>query len=337
MYYSHTLKLLFFSFMHGKNFVGHLDSSLSELHNLVVIPFKPLTSSKQSGSGSGSQSAQHTLVQWSEVYGHPGLVSSVCQASNNPVVLLIKPDSIWLQEVEVAKLKVQDFVLTRHSFHHADDASDTSVDHRVGLFHPSHPSPLSYPLFFHHPPINHFLSLHLLIAHSLTLLYHAPPPPQVTSMVVLCADGSMRILNADAALTDQWVNMTSCLPPVSSSATLTSSFTSKPPKKRTKQSSESGTLSMPSPFFSLFFFFLFFLLFFPFFLSFLPFFLLFFSFFFFLLFFHSIFSSLLPPLPLLLFFILFHCFHYGHHLQSQPTSSNSQEPDRTKFNSCRLL
>ena len=40
VYYSHALRLLFFSFQQGKNFVGALSPNMDELPNLFPITFK---------------------------------------------------------------------------------------------------------------------------------------------------------------------------------------------------------------------------------------------------------------------------------------------------------
>ena len=66
-----------------------------------------------SGNGSvkGGNSSQ-PLVQWSEVPGHTGLLYCMTQSTNNPVVLMIKPDAILVQEIKVvpAKAKVNSYV-----------------------------------------------------------------------------------------------------------------------------------------------------------------------------------------------------------------------------------
>jgi len=63
-----------------------------------------LCSSNGAKSGSGNQ----PLVQWTEVHNHPGLLCCLTQTSNTPIVLMVKPDSILVQEIKVqpAKAKV---------------------------------------------------------------------------------------------------------------------------------------------------------------------------------------------------------------------------------------
>ena len=73
--------------------------------------------------GNKSNNAQpQPLCQWSEVPNHPGLVCSVMQSSNNPVILMIKPDTILVQEIKVvpAKAKIMDMVAIRHPSSNAD-------------------------------------------------------------------------------------------------------------------------------------------------------------------------------------------------------------------------
>ena len=214
VYFSHSLQLLFFSFRQGKNFMGYLARCLTTVHNLTLIPFKPT-----SKSSSNSQPAHNTLVQWSEVHSHPGLVSSVCQATNNPVILMLKPDSIHLQEIEVAKLKVQDFVLTRHAFHQSEDTIDSSIDHKV-----------QFSLYAYAMDAT-FICLYRCISVTMALTL-----TQVTSMVVLCADGSLRILNADASSTDTWINMSPSLKLQAPSPT--TPLTSKSPRKKNKSDAQ---------------------------------------------------------------------------------------------------
>ncbi|XP_043220427.1 E3 ubiquitin-protein ligase UBR4-like isoform X2 [Amphibalanus amphitrite] len=107
IYYSHVLQLLFFSYTQGKSFLAPLTAVGTELDNLTQIQLKP--------SGSGKPNSQ-PLCQWSEVIGHPGLVCSVTQSSNNPVILMVKPDSVSVQEIRIvpSKSKITDMVVIRH-------------------------------------------------------------------------------------------------------------------------------------------------------------------------------------------------------------------------------
>jgi len=74
------------------------------------------------GGSKASSGGQQPLVQWSEVPGHTGLLYCMSQTSNNPVVLMVKPDSLLVQEIKVvpAKAKIQDVVAIRHNASNSD-------------------------------------------------------------------------------------------------------------------------------------------------------------------------------------------------------------------------
>ncbi|KAK2587955.1 hypothetical protein KPH14_004040 [Odynerus spinipes] len=118
IYYSHALQLLFFSYACGKSFIAPLKSTDSDL--TVVFQIN-LSSNKTNGNKSNNNQPQ-PLCQWSEVANHPGLVCSVLQTSNNPVILMIKPDVIMIQEIKVlpAKAKIMDMVAIRHPSSNAE-------------------------------------------------------------------------------------------------------------------------------------------------------------------------------------------------------------------------
>ncbi|XP_046403829.1 E3 ubiquitin-protein ligase UBR4 isoform X2 [Ischnura elegans] len=170
VYYSHALQLLFFSYAQGKSFFAPLKCPIdSHLSNVVLINVKSTTSngntasantgsaangsttsqnnsggsaasnnngtsassnSASSGAKSNSSNSPQPLCQWSEVPNHPGLVCSVMQFSNNPVILMMKPDTILVQEIKVlpAKAKIMDMVAIRHP-----SSSSSSPEHRTTL------------------------------------------------------------------------------------------------------------------------------------------------------------------------------------------------------------
>ncbi|XP_066993474.2 E3 ubiquitin-protein ligase UBR4 [Anabrus simplex] len=119
IYYSHALQLLFFSYSQGRSFVAPLTSMESGLSTVFLINVG------KAGSGNGNKannSQPQPLCQWSEVPNHPGLVCSVMQSSNNPVILMLKPDTFLVQEIKVvpAKAKIMDMVAIRHPSSNAD-------------------------------------------------------------------------------------------------------------------------------------------------------------------------------------------------------------------------
>lgn len=71
-----------------------------------MITLSATTTQKEgSGRGGGKQGGVQSLCQWAEVPGHPGLVTAVMQASNNPVVLMLTPTNIYVQEIKVRVFK----------------------------------------------------------------------------------------------------------------------------------------------------------------------------------------------------------------------------------------
>jgi hypothetical protein len=89
----------------------------------TIFTFKILKFFFPSSNGGGKGNTGHqALVQWSEVPGHTGLLYCMTQATNNPVVLMIKPDTLMIQEIKVvpAKAKIQDVVAIRHNASNSD-------------------------------------------------------------------------------------------------------------------------------------------------------------------------------------------------------------------------
>ncbi|XP_069365949.1 E3 ubiquitin-protein ligase UBR4 isoform X13 [Maniola hyperantus] len=113
IYYSHTLKMLFFSYAQGKSFLAPLSTVEDSVKGTAMITLSSTAAQKEGGRG--KQGVQ-SLCQWAEVPGHPGLVTAVMQASNNPVVLMLTPNNIHVQEIKVvpAKAKITDMVAVRH-------------------------------------------------------------------------------------------------------------------------------------------------------------------------------------------------------------------------------
>lgn len=67
----------------------------------AMISLSAAATQKEGGRG-GKQGGVQSLCQWAEVPGHPGLVTAVMQASNNPVVLMLTPNNIFVQEIKVS-------------------------------------------------------------------------------------------------------------------------------------------------------------------------------------------------------------------------------------------
>ncbi|XP_038209068.1 E3 ubiquitin-protein ligase UBR4 isoform X2 [Zerene cesonia] len=118
IYFSHTLKMLFFSYAQGKSFLAPLNTVEESVKGTAMITVYGGGGGPKEG-GRGKTGAQ-SLVQWAEVPGHPGLVTALMQASNNPVVLMLTPTNIFVQEIKAcgtvvpAKAKITDMVAVRH-------------------------------------------------------------------------------------------------------------------------------------------------------------------------------------------------------------------------------
>ena len=93
---------------------------------MLVISCSP-SSYRSSGSGSTSANGAkpaptssgnpQALVQWGEVPQHPGLLCALTQGANNPVILLVQPETLLVHELKSlpAKSKVQGFVIVRQA------------------------------------------------------------------------------------------------------------------------------------------------------------------------------------------------------------------------------
>ncbi|XP_008200345.2 E3 ubiquitin-protein ligase UBR4 isoform X1 [Tribolium castaneum] len=114
IYYSHTLGLLFYSYVQGRSFISPITPKNNCLTVIFSISLPPTTSSNTKSNG--SRNAPQPLCQWTEIPNHPGLICCAMQSTNNPVVLMIKPDTILIQEVKTVppKTKIMDMVAIRH-------------------------------------------------------------------------------------------------------------------------------------------------------------------------------------------------------------------------------
>lgn len=214
VYYSHGLQMLFFSYTQGKNFAAPLGKDLETLKTLFQITVKSSNGSGSNNNSKTSPAGQQTLVQWVEVFDHPGLVCCSIQSTNNPIVLFIKPDKIHVQEIKFppSKNKLQDMVLVRHF---SAPASSNSVGTPAsGSSTPS-------------------------TARSNSL-------EKRTSLVLIFDDGSLKILTAEPRATDYWMMTHSVCPEVipaqaQTSQTAPSSKALLPPKTKKKSVGSQST------------------------------------------------------------------------------------------------
>lgn len=113
IYYSHLLQMLFFSYLNGRNFMAPLTDVNAGVKCVMLLTTGQTTKSSSSSSKVTSQA----LMQWTEVPGHPGLIFAMMNQSNNPVVFMLKPDGVLVQEIKYsnAKSKIMDMVAIRHT------------------------------------------------------------------------------------------------------------------------------------------------------------------------------------------------------------------------------
>lgn len=110
IYYSQVLQLLFFSYTQGKSFIAPITDVNEGVKCVIHLQTGP-------NSKSTSKVPSQPLCQWTEIPGHPGLICAMMQTSNNPVIFMLKPESIVMQEIKAqsAKAKIMDMVAIRHS------------------------------------------------------------------------------------------------------------------------------------------------------------------------------------------------------------------------------
>lgn len=115
IYYSHLLQMLFFSYSIGRNFMAPLSDVNSGVKCVMLLQTGP--TSTNSSKSSSTKVASQALMQWTEVAGHPGLIFAMQNQTNNPVVFMLKPDGILMQEIKYsnAKSKIMDMVAIRHT------------------------------------------------------------------------------------------------------------------------------------------------------------------------------------------------------------------------------
>ena len=109
IYYSHTLQMLFFSYSQGKSFMAPITAMSEELLTVFQIQLK------HSSAGSGKNSGPQALCAWSEINGHPGVVTAILQQAGNPVILMIQPEKCIMHEIKMGnKAKIMDMISIRH-------------------------------------------------------------------------------------------------------------------------------------------------------------------------------------------------------------------------------
>lgn len=110
IYYSHVLQMLFFSYSQGKSFMAPITDINEGVKCVIQLQTGP-------NSKTSSKIPPQPLCQWTEIPGHPGLICAMMQTSNNPVIFMLRPESIVMQEIKAqnSKAKIMDMVAIRHS------------------------------------------------------------------------------------------------------------------------------------------------------------------------------------------------------------------------------
>lgn len=110
IYYSHILQLLFFSYSQGKTFIAPLTDVNAGVKCVMQLQTGP-------NNKNASKVPPQPLCQWTEIPGHPGLICAMMQTSNNPVIFMLRPDGIVMQEIKAqnSKAKIMDMVAIRHA------------------------------------------------------------------------------------------------------------------------------------------------------------------------------------------------------------------------------
>ena len=115
VYFSSTLKLLFWSYVQGKNFYGLINECYIEqllMIRSIDVKMTPVTSTNGNNK---STSTYHTLCSWTEIPHHPGLIHTMTQMTNNPVILMITPSNVHTNEIkmQLKTTKIQDIIALR--------------------------------------------------------------------------------------------------------------------------------------------------------------------------------------------------------------------------------
>ncbi|ALC38729.1 poe [Drosophila busckii] len=110
IYYSHALQLLFYSYASGRSFVSPLTNVNQGVKGIYHLDINSTVKSASKGP-------LQPLVQWTEVPGHAGLIYANMQTSNNPIILMLTPENIYMQEIKAqsAKSRIMDVVGIRHA------------------------------------------------------------------------------------------------------------------------------------------------------------------------------------------------------------------------------
>lgn len=168
IYYCQVMQVMFFSYAQGITFMASLtrieEDALNQSISQIFAQKQP--PSGNSSSGNKNNAGNQPLCQWGEVSGHPGLITAFLQSSNNPVIVMVKPDGIVVQEIKIgSKAKIVDIVAIRHGERSATAAGSSGNASAV-----------------------------------------AGNQEQRTTLILLCEDGSLKIYMAGVEATGYWLS-----------------------------------------------------------------------------------------------------------------------------------
>lgn len=107
IYFSSKLQMIFVSFINGKSFCFPFASWTERVDRLYALNWK--------SSLKSSPSTAQALYRWAEPLDHPGVVTALTHSTQNPLIFMIKPGEIQIQEIVVpSKSKVIDATPVRY-------------------------------------------------------------------------------------------------------------------------------------------------------------------------------------------------------------------------------
>ena len=163
----------------------------------------PLNSPKSVQNSGNNFNLAQAICNWNEIPSHPGLVMAMTYLSNNPIILMILPDKIYVQEIKLintqngnSKTKIQDMVATRHSSSSGNPSEMTTSASTFVL--PTHEAANAIS--------NQDENENNCKTNAKSMKTGLPSENnEKTTMIILCDDGSLKIYVADSENIDYWL------------------------------------------------------------------------------------------------------------------------------------
>ncbi len=213
IFYYHTLQLLFFSYVQGKSFMAPLRQVKDELKDVCKIDIK---------SRSTVSNKIQPLCQWNEIQSHPGLITAFLQMSNNPVVIMVKPDVVTVQELKVTGVVgsgSQQLAAAAGGSNSASSGNNANSNEGSGASNQASNSNKSTKII-------DMVAIRHAVAGSNQDQQQDGSSQLRTTLILLCEDGSLKIYMAAPEKTEFWLNE------VAPSAVAPSIAQIKPPRRR---------------------------------------------------------------------------------------------------------